>query len=1163
MTHIQKLVMNGFKSFAQKTEIVMGKEFNCILGPNGSGKSNIMDALSFVLGKGSAKGMRAEKAANLIYNGGKTKEPLKQGEVSIYFDNENQTFPTEEKTVKITRIVKHSGQSVYKINDKTRTRQQILDLLSISRINPDGYNIILQGDIARFVEMPPDERRKIIEQISGISIYEDKKHKAENELKKVEDKLNEAEIILNERRTSLNSLKQERDQALKFKQTQERLQKCKASLLNQQIKEKEEKVKKINETMSNSSEKIKKLQDEVFEITKKISELKEQEKKIIKEIEEKGEKDQVDLHKEVESIKIEIVTNKSRVEACENEITRLKTRTEQLKHNLEDLNNKINLNENEKKEYEELKNKKEKEINSLNERIKQYRTDNQLDNAGNIEEKVELLDKEIEKKQQETHELREQQQELMRKKDKLEYQIQGIDEKIIKVKEVEKEYKQEIQDIKRSKEELKKVTLKLSKDLDENQSIVSQATNARSKLEKIRDDLSSLNAKNAATQQIVAGNIAIQKILESKGKFGTVYGTVTDLATVKNKYAQALESAAGPRLKSIVVEDERVAAECIKYLKNNKLGSATFLPLNKIKEQKINPEAKELEKAKGVLGLAENLLNFDPKFKRIFNYVFGNTLIVEDIDVARRIGVGKLRMATLSGDLTELSGAMHGGFREKKSSMGFKEEELSNEIKELEKQEQDYQKLLNNLDEKRKNNEEEIIRLREFKANLEGEIIKKEKSLHLDSDDLQASIQIKEEIMKEIKEIEKVLDQKINDISKINSELAKLKIEKQKLRDTISELRNPKKLAELKAFEEKKDELKEEIIKIEGEIKNNNLQVKNIYNPEKENTLKILKQHEKEEKDFTEEIRLLKELIKKQNEDLKTKEIKEKQFREQFKNMFANKNKINDEISKLEQNHQNKEKSMREIEIKTNSFSIENARFSAELLGLKEEFKQYENLELINKSKESLKEEISKLDIEIIRIGSVNMKSLEVYETAEKEYESLNEKKDRLKAEKDDVLMMMNEIETKKKDLFLKAFELSNQNFSNIFNQLSTKGEAYLELENPEDPLSEGVLIKVRLTGKKYMDIRALSGGEKTMTALAFIFSIQEHEPASFYILDEVDAALDKRNAEKLAELVKKYSNKAQYIIISHNDGVIKHANTLYGVSMNEHGISKVISLKV
>jgi chromosome segregation protein len=1163
MTFIQKLVMNGFKSFAYKTELVMGTKFNCILGPNGSGKSNIMDALSFVLGKGSAKGMRAEKAANLIYNGGKNKEPAKQGEVSIYFDNGNKTFPTEEKSVKITRIVKNSGQSVYKINDKVRTRQQILDLLSISKINPDAYNIILQGDIARFVEMPPDERRRIIEQISGISIYEEKKQKAENELKKVEDKLNEAEIILNERRTSLDSLKQERDQALNYKNTQDKLKKCKATLLHLQIKEKELNLKKINENMSESSEKIKKLENEIEELNKNIQKLKSEEIEINKEIEEKGEKDQVDLHKDVENIKIDIIKNKTRIDSCENEIKRLNERKEQLNNNLKDLNIKIENANKEKKELEELKNIKEKDINSIIEKVKQYRKDNQLDNAGDVEQIIDDIDKKIDLKQHEIHELREKQQELMRNKDRFEYQIQSIDEKILKVKEVEKEYKNEIEAIKKERDELKKITLKLSKLLDENQSIVSQSTNARTKLEKIRDDLSSLNAKNMTKQQVISSNIAIQKIIESKNKFGKVYGTITDLATVKNKFSVALEIAAGPRLKSIVVEDDKVASECINYLKTNKLGSATFLPINKIKEQSINSEILQLEKSRGVLGRAETLLSYDPKFKKVFNYVFGNTLVVEDINTARRIGIGKARMATLTGDLTELSGAMHGGYKDKKSTLGFKEEELSNEIKDLEKKENDYQKLLSSLDIKRKDNEEEIIFLREKKANLEGGIIKKEKSLHLDSDDLKASVQLKEEFFKEIKIIEKELNEKINIISSINSELAKLKIEKQKNKDIISELRNPKKLAELNAFEQKRDELKQEIIKIDSEIKNTILQTNNILLPEKENILRIFKQHDKEEIDFKSEVKLLKDMIKKQNDDLKIKEVKEKEFKIQFKNLFSKKNNISNEINKNENNLKSKEKAIRDIEIKSNSFSIENARFGAELLALKEEFKQYENIEILNKNKENLKQDISKYEIEIIRIGSVNLKALDIYEIAEKEYINLNEKKEKLKAEKDDVLMMMNEIETKKKDLFMKAFEVSNQNFINIFKQLSSKGEAYLELENSDDPLSEGILIKVKITGKKYMDIRALSGGEKTMTALAFIFSIQEHDPASFYILDEVDAALDKRNAEKLAELINKYSDKAQYIIISHNDGVIKHADTLYGVSMNEHGISKVISLKV
>ncbi len=1163
MTRINNIVMSGFKSFATKTELVLGEKFNCVLGPNGSGKSNVMDALSFVLGKGSAKGMRAEKAANLIYNGGKAKPPSKQGEVSIYFDNNDKTFPTDEKEVKITRIVKQTGQSVYKINDKVRTKQQILDLLSIARINPDGYNIILQGDIVKFVEMPPDERRKIIEEISGISIYEEKKKKAENELNRVEQKLNEADIILIERKGHLDELKTERDQALKYKDLRTKLTRSKATLLNTQILEKESQIKKVNENMEGYGNKVSKLQKEIDELNKKIKNLKEEERKINDDIENQGEKEQVTIHKEVEQLKVDVSTNKTRIGSCENEITRLTQRKDQLNKNLEDINTKIRNSEKEKEELSKAVKDKKQQLKQIEDKIKQYRSDNQLDNAGDIEKNIDSLDKDIDKKQIDIHKLREQQQEFMRNKDRIEFQIQSIDDKIIKVKELEKEYKHEIDQLKKDREELKTTTLKLSKSLDENQSITAQSTTARTKLEKIRENLAAINAKTNAARQVAAGDIATQKILENKSKFGKVYGTVYDLGSVKSKYSQALETAAGPRIKSIVVEDDKVAADCIKYLKQNKLGTATFLPLNKIKFSTQSEELKKLMKANGVHGLASDLITYDPKFNKIFSYVFGRTLIVDSIDTARRIGVGTVRMSSLTGDLVETSGAMHGGFR-KKTTFSFKEDELMAETKELEKQEADYQKLLTNVENNRKNNEDEITELREKKANLEGEIIKKEKSLHLDSDDVKASVQVKEDFIKELTQIDKELTEMQNKISLINQDLAKIKTEKQKLRDQIGELRNPRKLAELNAFEQKKDELKEDIMKFEGEAKNIDIQIKTILEPEKYNTLKILKQHDKEEADFNEEIRLLKDTIKKQNEELKIKEVKENEFRKQFKGLFGKRNEISDNIRKFEEKEIVKDKQLREIEIKSNSYSVETARFKAELAALEEEYKQYEKTELLaNKNKDNLRENIRRYDIALASIGNVNMKALEIYDIVEKEYNNLNEKKDMLRLEKEDVIMMMNEIESKKKDLFIKAFEIANQNFKSIFQQLSTKGDAYLEIENSEDPLAEGVLIKVRITGKKFLDIRSLSGGEKTLTALAFIFSIQEHDPASFYILDEVDAALDKRNAEKLAALIKKYAERAQYLIISHNDGVIAEADTLYGVSMNEHGMSKIVSLKV
>jgi chromosome segregation protein len=247
-----------------------------------------------------------------------------------------------------------------------------------------------------------------------------------------------------------------------------------------------------------------------------------------------------------------------------------------------------------------------------------------------------------------------------------------------------------------------------------------------------------------------------------------------------------------------------------------------------------------------------------------------------------------------------------------------------------------------------------------------------------------------------------------------------------------------------------------------------------------------------------------------------------------------------------------------------NTLSIEEARVKAELAGVTAEFEQYHGVEIDEKKPdEVLKKEIK--DAEKLRenIGSVNMRALEIYESVETEYNTLVGKKEVLVGEKDTIVEFMNEIEGKKKEMFLQTMAVIKENFQEIFSSLSTKGEADLELENPEDPFEGGLNIKVRLTGNKFLDIRSLSGGEKTMTALAFIFAIQEHAPASFYVLDEVDAALDKSNSDKLAKLVHKYSEKAQYVVISHNDNVISEAEVLYGVSMGDHGLSKVVGLKI
>ncbi len=1163
MTKINKIVMKGFKSFGNRVELQFDSDFNCVLGPNGAGKSNIIDAICFVLGKGSAKGLRAEKAANLVYNGGKKKEPAKHGEVSIYFDNKNNTFPAEDDYIKITRIIKPTGMSTYKINDQKRTRQQVLDLLAIANIDPDGYNIILQGDIIRLVEMSSVERRHIIEEIAGISVYEEKKNKALKELEKVEGKLSEAEIILTERQTYLKELRKDRDQALKYKDVADRLKSSKATYTNIQIKNREEKQEKIEKDIGKFDSEMKKLEEQIQNLKSDIANKRQSIADLSKEIEEKGEKEQVEIMKDIEQLRIDIATNKTRISSNGNEINRVHDRKDQLQGSLSEIDEKIDGLNSDKNRFEKEKAAIEKNISQLKAKIDAFRQKHKIEDSNAMELDMDNLDKDADKKQAEIQELREEQQNLLREKDKVELYISSVDEKISKVLEVEKEHKKDIEILKNKKSEFKKTTLELNELLNRDSSHAAELGNAKQKLIAANDELAKLRSRESSLKQSQADSIATKSILESKSRFGRVHGTITDLGRVSAKYSMALQIAAGPRIRSIVVDNEKTAANCIKHLKKNRLGTATFLPLNKIKGKDTRVDAGIL-KTGGVLGRAIDLVEFEPQFKNAFSFVFGNTVVVEDIDVARRIGIGAVRMVTLDGDLAELSGAMQGGYRKKIAGSGFAEKEVASEIKAKDKLAADMQAVVTRLEKARSADEEKIGRLRELKAGLEGEIIKLEKSLHLEGDDLTATKKEKDSYRERLKGIDKKSDGLQERINKLVRELTDIKMSKQKLRSKINEMRSPTLLAELNTFEQKLSEDKEELIRIEANIKNANMQTTNILLPEKENIIKILSQHEKEEKKFSEETRQLGEKIKSQESELKDKEKRQKQFYGKYKELFVEKDKLNEKIQKAENNLVRSEEAIRRTEQRSNVLSVDRASVKAELAGLQEEAKRYEGTPMLRgKTEEELKKEIWQMERQMDAAGNVNMRALEVYDSIEKEYNSLIEKKKKLQSEKEEVLVMMNEIETKKKDLFMKTFEVVDTNFQKMFESLAPKGQAFLELENPKDPLADGLRIKVRITGKKFLDIRSLSGGEKTLTALSFIFAIQEHEPASFYILDEVDAALDKKNSEKLAELIISYSKGAQYVMISHNDNIISSASTIYGVSMNEHGMSKVVSLKL
>lgn len=1162
-TKINKLVLDGFKSFGKYTELQFGEDFNVILGPNGSGKSNVLDALCFVLGKSSSKQLRAEKSANLIYNGGKTKQPSKAAEVSIVFDNKNKTFPMPDEEIKVSRIVRADGQSKYKINGTTKTRQELIELLNHANINPDGYNIILQGDIIRLVEMSPIERRQIIEEIAGIGMYEEKKQQALNELQKVGEKLNEAEIILKERETHLKELKKDRDHALRYKELNDKIKQNKASYLKRKIDKKIQEIEQLEKKSSGHKKKLDQHRNEINTIRNEIGSRKQKIADINKEIEQKGEVEQIKIQKDLEKLRIDLATNKTRASVITTEIERTEQRKEQLEKNQEDLSTKI-------KDLTEQKNNLKaqqisivKTLGEIEKNIKVFKEKNNLADQSDIDKQFADLDKAAEEKQKDIQILHEKQQTLLREKDKAEFQLTTIDQKIDKVKELENAHKEEIKTLTKRKEEFKKLVLELNDLLNQDSKDANTLARSRIELQQLREEEQKLALKEASVRESLGQNVAIKKILENKTKFGDVYGTIAELGSSEGKYAAALEVAAAQKINSIVVESDKTAANCINYLKNNQFGTATFLPMNKIKAATIKEDVKALLKKKGVHGLAIDLIDFEPQFKNVFSHVFGNTIVVDEIETARTIGIGEARMVTLDGDLCETSGAMTGGFRHKKAG-SFKEKEIGKKLEETRSRLMELEGNLTTIETRRKENEEKIQRLREFKATLEGDIIKQEKSLHLDHGDLEATKTYKEELVKTKNSISKELLTLEDQINGETDTITQIKIQKEQLRAKLTESRNPRVLAELQAFEEKRRQLDSEKVRIETEQKNISAQLHEVIERDQDNIKKILKDLEKEKEAFNSEKETLGTIISQHEKELKIKEEEQAKFFSKFKELIEQTKKLNEEINGRESAILGMEEKSRQEELKVNTLSIEEARLKAENAGYTAEFEQYSGIELdLEKDEDQLKKEISEFERMMGSIGNVNMRALEIYETVEKEYGILTEKKTTLLKERDSVLALMGEIEGKKKELFVASLNTVNEQFKRIFSQITTKGESYLELENPQDPFSEGLRINVKITGNKFLDIRSLSGGEKTMTALAFLFAIQEHEPASFYVLDEVDAALDKGNSEKLAKLIRSYCSKAQYLVISHNDAIIAEGDVLHGVSMNqEAGLSNIVSLK-
>ncbi len=952
MAYIKKLVMHGFKSFPKKTEIPFTSGINVVLGPNGSGKSNISDALCFVLGRLSIKSMRAAKARNLIFLGTKAASPAKEAVVEIVFDNSDNTFSIEKDEISIKRIVRLNGQSIYKINGETKTRQEVLSLLAQAGIDPNGFNIILQGEIQNFVKMHTEERRKIIEEVSGISIYEVRKEKSLKELDKTEDKQKEVFSILRERTAYLNNLEKERQQALKYKKLEEDIKKFKASIISVDLNKRKNHLKEIHELISKKNKEIEKIKQDISKISEEIKNSEEKIISINKKIQESTGFEQEKLNQEITSIRAEIAGLNVKIENHENKLSSLSKQESET----QELIRKGDL------ELKELKNespsvmKKEKEIGSKK---------SELEKLEEKRKRFYIIKSELKSMREKFEDKRSALQSYENESNFLVKQIESLSSQLFD---------------KRTSTEI----------IDELKSSLSQKRNLQDSLNKRVIELEKISFSN-------------EREIEKQNKI------------------------------------------------NETISKMDICPLCK---SKITKE------------------HIDSIHKEIFPKVTSLKKELEDSD-------------------KELS------------QIGLKKEMLSEEIEkigsELSKRETDLIKIYN------------INEKKNAIKSLNDKIIISRKELS--------------EIEKLKVNLEKELDENIN----VEQKYETLRVELQEI-----SLRTRENVSSEISFKQREYE-----------------------------RLKIaLKQFSREEEDVKEELSTFRKKFEEREKVLEKKRKQEEELVLKSQNLIKERDSLQAKVRKDEQDSLIKKNFIYNIEQEINNVKIDKAKVDAEIENLEMEMLNFPDIEIIKGSRESLSERLSKIQEAFSQIGPVNLRSVEVYDEIKKEYDIINEKANSISKEKESILRIIHDIDVKKKKVFLKTLSELNEIFSRNFAQISLKGQVSLELENPKEPFEGGVGIVVKTGHGKYFDVTSLSGGEQTMVALSLIFAIQELNPYCFYILDEIDAALDKRNSERLGGLLKKYMQRGQYIVISHNDEIITNATNLYGLSMHE-GVSKVISLKV
>ena len=1161
--YIKQLEIDNFKSFANKSEIPLLQGFTTISGPNGSGKSNIIDSVLFALGLANASELRAENLSHFISTYTKRNDAF----VKVTFGG------TEDgQDLSIARKIRKSTQgyaSTYYLNDSVTTLSNIHSILEKYNVTPNSYNVMMQGDVMGITNCTPKNRRKIIDEIAGIADFDRRIEQATNELSTVESRVERSSVILNEVDTRLEQLKEEREVALKYQKLREEKTELEGQINKVRFFDIKQNLEKAHENILEFTKKKKEEEVKNKDLDERLKLIKGKYEEISNLVKEKGEARQIELKKQEEELKGEIDRKNNASNYADKQIIdglrrieNAKNGIENYKSKIEDFKLKIKLKVDEIKILEDNITSRNAELKKILEDMTGLNAtaDQHIEKRNNLRKQLESLqDKEnalIKEKLPLENELKNMQSELSNAKAKLE-ELENLKANFASDYDLKKTLVEQLQ---KELSDFKIIQQNAMHDLDTTKNEISDLNyNIQMAYRKI----SSMEAKKQVAQSSSFNN-AIDTVMNAKLR--GVHAPLVKLGTVDKEFSTAMEVAFGGRMAHIVVDDEHVASVAIELLRSSNAGRATFIPLNKIKKA---PTKLQLPKDKGVIDFAINLVDFDDEYIDAFYYAVGDTIVVEDLECAKKL-IGKYRMVTLQGDLLEKSGSMTGGGK-LRTGLSFSQnddDELENfksKLKELETQ-------MATLENKKSSLEAKLETVRQNYSDSMSEFSKAK----IELDNMNKNYESSENILKDRADFIKTTEPKIHDLTK---KLDNLEEQNVKIYDDMAvvqaDIEEVEKLIndkDLKDLKEKTEGVEHEIKRLQTNLLNANAAKNDIFRDiafnenlieTKTDEIKSIENNnvklEADKVRFKSDI----EELNKKMEDL---HVQIEEIEEKLGKLLKERDEINADLIELEKQKHIRMTDIERIAEQIESFKARRRELEPQLETAREELInagiEIAKLEPVEISIEEITSKIQRLEKKMNELGDVNMRALAAYDEVLTRQNELRQQIETLSKERKEILDRMSGYEQSKKEAFMKTFNNINENFKEVFHQLS-EGEGELKLENPNDPLSGGMTIEAQPRDKKLQRLESMSGGEKSLTALAFVFAIQRYMPSPFYAFDEVDASLDTMNVERIAQMVQNQSKDTQFIVVSHRKPMIESANRTIGVTQKEKGITRVTGVKL